>query len=104
MFDSRGLPERRNDRAGPLQQTPNRRVWVDLAVLYPRPSGQAGRARPDPGGVDLSARVPGDLQWWCRATTGEWIGWCCVQVSAGGEVRHVWQYVPAAALSPRDDV
>ena len=103
MFETRGLPERRNERVTLLHRDASRRVWVDLAIVYPRPRGRAGRARPDPAGVDLTARVPGDLMWWCRATTGEWVGWCCVQIATGaGAVSHVWQYVPAAALAPRD--
>jgi len=48
--------------------------------------------------------VPGELLWWCRATTGEWIGWACVAIAVGDEVTRVWQYVPAAALAPRDDL
>lgn len=80
MFD-RGLEQRRNERAGPLQRREVRRVWVDLGVVY----GRCRRtpARPDPAGVDLTARTPGELLEWCRTTTGEWVGWCCVQVAAG---------------------
>lgn len=102
MFDARGPEQRRNDRAGFLQQRSVRPVWVDLAVLYPR--ARAVRARPDLGGVDLASRVPGELLWWCRATTGEWVGWTCVAIAVGDEVTRVWQYVPAAALAPRDAV
>lgn len=102
MFDDRGVVQRRNDRSGPLQQQATKRVWVDLAVVFPHRSRHPARARPD--GVDVSSRVPGDLLWWTRTTTGEWAGWCCVQIATAGEVRHVWQYVTAAALSPRDDV
>lgn len=39
-----------------------------------------------------------------RTTTGEWIGWCCVQIADAGQVSHVWQYVPSSALTPRADL
>ena len=102
MFDDRGPSQRRNDRSGPLQRTEVRRVWVDLAVAYPRPGGRP--VRPVPDGVDLQSRVPAELLAWRRTTTGEWVGWVCVPVRRGEEVRYVYQYVPAAALSPREDV
>lgn len=107
MFDVRGPERQRNDRVGSLQRRSVRPVWVDLTVLYPRPDprrDQRARARPDPAGVDLSARVPGELLWWCHSTTGEWIGWACVAVWNAGEVFHMWTYVPAVALAPRDEV
>jgi hypothetical protein len=101
VFDARGPERRRNDRAGLLQQWAVRPVWVDLSVLYPR--ARATRARPDPAGVDLASRVPGELLWWCRATTGEWIGWTCVPIAVRGRVTRVWQYVTASAFAPRED-
>lgn len=102
MFDARGPAQRRNERAGPLQRDEVRPVWVDLAVAYPRAPGRPARAVPE--GVDLQSRVPGELLRWARTTTGEWVGWVCVPVSRGAEVRYVYQYVPAAALSPREDL
>ena len=101
VFDACGPSQRRDERAGPLQRDQVRRVWVDLAVAYPREPGRAVRAVPD--GVDLQSRVPGELLGWVRATTGEWVGWVCLPISRGGEVRYVYQYVPAAALAPRED-
>lgn len=77
-------------------------MWVDLAVAYPRPAGRSPRAVPD--GVDLQSRVPGELLGWRRTTTGEWVGWVCVPINQGEEVRYVYQYVAAAALSPREDL
>ena len=102
MFDERGPVQRRNERSGPAQRGEVRRVWVDLAVAYPRTVDRP--VRPVPEGVDLQSRVPGELLAWCRTTTGEWVGWVCLPVSRGDEVRYVYQYVAAAALSPRDDV
>jgi hypothetical protein len=55
-------------------------------------------------GVDLQSRVPGELLAWRRTTTGEWVGWVCLPVRRGEEIRYVYQYVVAAALSPREDV
>ena len=102
MFDDRGPAQRRNDRSGTLQRTEVRRVWVDLAVAFPRPEDRPARVFPD--GVDLQSRVPGELLAWWRTTTGEWVGWVCVPVHRGEEVRGVYTYVLAAALSPREDV
>ena len=103
MFDDRGPAQRRNDRSGALQREQEiKRVWVDLAVAYPRPRDRP--VRPMPVGVDLQSRVPGVLLAWRRTTTGEWVGWVCLPVRRGEEIRYVYQYVPAAALSPRDDV
>jgi hypothetical protein len=102
VFDERGPAQRRNERSGALQRTEVRRVWVDLAVAYPRPVERPPRAYPE--GVDLQSRVPGELLGWRRTTTGEWVGWVCVPISQGEEVRYVYQYVAAAALSPREDL
>jgi hypothetical protein len=102
VFDERGPAQRRNERSGALQRTEVRRVWVDLAVAYPRPPGRPPLAVPE--GVDLQSRVPGELLGWRRTTTGEWVGWVCVPISQGQEVRYVYQYVAAAALSPREDL
>jgi hypothetical protein len=102
VFDERGPAQRRNERSGALQRTEVRRVWVDLAVAYPRPAGRP--PRPVPDGVDLQSRVPGELLGWRRTTTGEWVGWVCVPISQGEEVRYVYQYVAAGALSPREDL
>lgn len=79
-----------------------RRVWVDLSLAYPRREDRPVRVFPD--GVDLQSRVPGELLAWCRTTTGEWVGWVCLPVRKGEEVRYVYQYVPATALSPREDL
>ena len=57
-----------------------------------------------PEGVDLQSRVPGELLAWRRTTTGEWVGWVCLPVRRGEEIRYVYQYVVAAALSLREDV
>ena len=102
VFEERGPAQRRNDRSGALQRTEVRRVWVDLAVAYPRPTGRP--PRPVPDGVDLQSRVPGALRGGRRTTTGEWVGWVCVPISQGEEIRYVYQYVAAAALSPREDL
>ncbi len=102
MFDDRGPAQRRNERSGPLQHSDVRRVWVDLAVVYPRDGRRPVRGWPE--GVDLQSRVPGELLAWWRTTTGEWVGWVCVPITRGADARYVYQYVPAAALSPRDDL
>jgi len=102
VFDDRGPGQRRNDRSGALQRDEVKRVWVDLAIAYPRPGEQPVRATPE--GVDLQSRVPGELLAWRRTTTGEWVGWVCLPVRRGEEIRYVYQYVLAAALSPREDV
>ena len=70
----------------------------------PTPVHRADPARAVPEGVDLQSRVPGELLGWRRTTTGEWVGWVCVPISQGEEVRYVYQYVAAAALSPREDL
>ena len=46
-----------------------------------------------PEGVDLQSRVPGELLAWRRTTTGEWVGWVCLPVRRGEEIRYVYQYV-----------
>lgn len=102
MFDDRGPAQRRNDRSGALQRTRVRRIWVDLAVAYPRPEDRPVRVFPE--GVDLQSRVPGELLAWCRATTGEWVGWVCLPIHHGDQVRYVYTYVVADAMTPRDDV
>jgi hypothetical protein len=102
VFDERGPAQRRNDRSGALQRDEVKRVWVDLALAYPRPPERP--VRPMPEGVDLQSRVPGELLAWRRTTTGEWVGWVCLPVRRGEEIRYVYQYVLAAALSPREDV
>ncbi len=48
--------------------------------------------------MDLQSRVPGELLGWRRTTTGEWVGWVCVPISQGEEVRYVYQYVAAGLL------
>lgn len=101
MFEYRGPWQQRNDRSGTLQKIEVRPVWVDLAVVYTRQPGRPPRHVPD--GVDLQSRVPGELLAWHRTTTGEWIGWTCLPVAKGEQVRWVYMYVPASALSPRDD-
>ena len=59
----------------------------------PRPDEQP--VRPMPEGVDLQSRVPGELLAWRRTTTGEWVGWVCLPVRRGEEIRYVYQYVVA---------
>ena len=53
-----------------------------------------------PEGVDLQSRVPGELLAWRRTTTGEWVGWVCLPVRRGEEIRYVYQYVVGGGPVP----
>lgn len=95
MFYDRAVPVGR----GHLRPVvPPRPVWVDLGVVYPL------RERPRvvlDDGVDLQARVPGELKMWHRATTGHWIGWVVFSIKTGNGSAPQGQWVFADALSPR---
>lgn len=70
-----------------------RPVWVNLAVVYPRPA----EVRPFPDGWDLQAEVPGELTAWLRTTTGTWVAQVrySIRRGSGGGVPLVG-WLPAA--------
>lgn len=80
---------------------PPRPVWIDLARVFPR----SGPVRPFPPGWNLQERVPGDLHLWGRTTTGEWAGLVRFRIRRGdgSEGMIHTQWVPADAVTPRDD-
>ena len=83
-------------------------VWVHLAVAFP--PGRVSSTRGVPlrvraFGIDNSATVAGELLAWHRALTGDWFALTRFEVanrSRRGRLV-VTQFVPARAVTPRDE-
>ncbi|MCX2949977.1 hypothetical protein [Lentzea sp. NEAU-D7] len=54
-------------------------------------------------GLNLQARVPGELSMWEMTTTGHWVGYVAFVIPKEGAGVRVAQWVLADALEPRED-
>ena len=101
MFEQRGFEEAKPPRKTGLQVVckPPKPVWVDLGAVFriERPREHFSE------GLDLQARIPGELSIWEKTTTGHWVGYVAFVMPKEGAGVRVAQWVLADALAPRDD-
>lgn len=79
---------------------PPKAVWIDLGAAF-RINGPREHFAE---GLDLQARVPGELSFWEKTTTGHWVGYVSFTMPKHGAGVRVAQYVLEDAISERIDV
>lgn len=78
---------------------PPKPVWVDLGAVF-----RIWRSREHfEEGLDLQARVPGELLYWEKTTTGHWVGYVSFVVPKAHAGVRVSQLVIEYALELRED-